>query len=117
SSQSQEKTWIAKADLHNDSSPLSVGTLTFTQANVVGSPVRVTGTLTNLEPNTRYHGFHVHMFALPDGIWDCSQAGAHWNPYETTHGGRNDPTERRHVGDLGNIWYLFYIVSSSSLSY
>ncbi|CAF0895700.1 unnamed protein product [Rotaria sp. Silwood1] len=79
-----EKTWIAKADLHNDSSPLSVGTLTFTQANVVGSPVRVTGTLTNLEPNTRYHGFHVHMFALPDDIWDCSQAGAHWNPYAST---------------------------------
>ncbi len=97
-----------------------MGTLIFTQADFLGSPVRVTGTLFNLMPNTQYHGFHVHMFALLDGEWNCSRAGDHWNPYGTisfsslaisssfclgkVHGARYDSIERRHVGDLGNIW-------------
>lgn len=73
--------WIARADLRADSSLLSTGTLIFTQPDIIGSPVRVTGRLFNLMPNTRYHGFHVHLFALPDGEWNCSKAGDHWNPY------------------------------------
>lgn len=83
SSQSSIKTWVAKADLHIDSSSVSIGTITFTQKDVHLAPVRVTGILKNLIPNTRYHGFHVHMFALPDGEWNCSHAGDHWNPYGT----------------------------------
>ncbi|CAF1442799.1 unnamed protein product [Rotaria sordida] len=98
------KTWVARADLHADSSSLPAGTLIFTQADFLGSPVRVTGTLINLIPNTKYHGFHVHMFGLPNGEWNCSKAGDHWNPYSTIHGDRYDSIERRHVGDLGNIW-------------
>ncbi|CAF5135409.1 unnamed protein product, partial [Rotaria sp. Silwood1] len=73
-------------------------------ANVLESPVRVTGILFNLIPNTKYHGFHVHSLALPHGEWNCSKAGDHWNPYGKTHGGRQDSIEQRHVGDLGNIW-------------
>jgi hypothetical protein len=78
------RTWIARADLHADSSLLPTGTLIFTQSDILGSPVRVTGRLFNLMPNTRYHGFHVHMFALPDGEWNCSRTGDHWNPYGDT---------------------------------
>ncbi len=75
--------WVARADLHVDASPLPIGTLMFTQSDYVGSTVRVTGTLFNLIPNTRYHGFHVHTFALLDGELNCSNAGDHWNPYGT----------------------------------
>ncbi len=73
--------WVARADLHADSSFLPVGTLTFIQTDILGSSVRVTGKLFNLMPNTRYHGFHVHMFALPNDELDCTKAGDHWNPY------------------------------------
>jgi Cu/Zn superoxide dismutase len=76
-------TWVARADLHVDSSPMPIGTLIFTQPDFLGSTVRVTGTLFNLIPNTMYHGFHVHTFALPDGEWNCTKAGEHWNPYGT----------------------------------
>lgn len=114
------RAWIARADLHADSSPVPIGTLVFSQPDFLGSSVYVSGSLFNLIPNTRYHGFHVHMFALPDGEWNCAKAGDHWNPYGNTvsaflaisshhcvgkiHGDRYDSIERRHVGDLGNIW-------------
>lgn len=117
------RAWIARADLHADSSSLPIGTLIFTQPDFLGSSVRVSGSLFNLIPNTRYHGFHVHMFALPDGEWNCAKAGDHWNPYGNRisiflsmssndwigkiHGDRYDSIERRHVGDLGNIWWIF----------
>ena len=83
SSAFEMRTWVARADLHADLSSISMGTLMFTQADFLGSPVRVTGSLTNLIPNTRYHGFHVHMFGLADDEWNCSQAGDHCNPYGT----------------------------------
>ena len=54
--------------------------------------------LSGLEPNTT-HGFHVHESGdLSDG---CNSLCAHFNPYNKTHGGRED--EERHVGDLGNL--------------
>ena len=78
---SQTTIWNARADLHADSNFLPMGTLLFTQLDGPNAPVRVTGRLTNLVPNTEYHGFHVHIFALPDFELNCSMAGDHWNPY------------------------------------
>jgi len=45
------------------------------------------------------HGFHIHEYGdLTDG---CESACAHFNPFNTTHGGLD--SEVRHEGDLGNI--------------
>ena len=45
------------------------------------------------------HGIHIHEFGnLSDG---CNTAGAHYNPYNLTHGGPG--SNMRHVGDLGNL--------------
>jgi len=45
------------------------------------------------------HGFHIHEYGdLTDG---CDSACAHFNPFNTTHGGLN--SKIRHEGDLGNI--------------
>ncbi|TPX63433.1 hypothetical protein SpCBS45565_g06616 [Spizellomyces sp. 'palustris'] len=45
------------------------------------------------------HGFHVHTFGsiFPN----CTAAGDHFNPDNTTHGAPTDSV--RHAGDLGNI--------------
>ncbi|KND04748.1 uncharacterized protein SPPG_00453 [Spizellomyces punctatus DAOM BR117] len=45
------------------------------------------------------HGFHVHAFGsiFPN----CTAAGDHFNPDNTTHGAPTDSV--RHAGDLGNI--------------
>lgn len=45
------------------------------------------------------HGFHVHNYGdLTDG---CKSACSHFNPFNKTHGNRNE--KNSHVGDLGNI--------------
>ena len=45
------------------------------------------------------HGLHVHEIATED--YNCNQAGSHYNPTGSHHGGRNGDT--RHVGDFGNV--------------
>lgn len=45
------------------------------------------------------HAIHVHTFGdLTDG---CTSAGAHYNPFNKTHGSLT--SEMRHIGDLSNI--------------
>ena len=71
------------------------GKVTFTQKN---DGVEIVAELTGLHPGE--HGFHVHEFG------DCSMAdgkcaGGHFNPTGMPHGGPD--SEKRHVGDLGNI--------------
>ena len=60
--------------------------------------VRVKIDLSELEPNST-HGFHVHESG--DLTKGCDSTCAHFNPYNKTHGSRDDI--ERHVGDLGNI--------------
>jgi len=54
--------------------------------------------LEGFEPKT-IHGFHVHESG--DLTSGCDSMCAHFNPYNQTHGGKDDLI--RHVGDLGNL--------------
>jgi Cu-Zn family superoxide dismutase len=71
------------------------GIVTF---EVVKGGVRVVASISGLTPGK--HGFHIHEFG------DCSSddgmaAGAHFDPTAMPH---SDPmSNRRHVGDLGNV--------------
>lgn len=72
------------------------GTLTL---KAEGDGVRLTGSVTGLEPNST-HGFHVHEkgdCSAPD----ASSAGGHYNPTSKPHG---DPKgSEHHLGDMTNI--------------
>jgi Cu-Zn family superoxide dismutase len=62
------------------------------------SNVTIDINLTGLPKNASL-GFHIHAAGdLSDG---CTSACAHFNPFNTTHGGID--SKIRHVGDLGNI--------------
>lgn len=78
-----------------------------TQGNIKGfilfsekqntNDILVSLNLQNVPPGK--HGFHIHTSGdLREG---CSSLCSHFNPYNSTHGGRDDKI--RHVGDLGNI--------------
>lgn len=72
------------------------GTVKFTETT--NDLVLVDVNLEGFEPNT-IHGFHVHESG--DLTLGCDSMCAHFNPYNQTHGGRDDTI--RHVGDLGNL--------------
>ncbi|CAF0872257.1 unnamed protein product [Didymodactylos carnosus] len=94
---------FARANVHFDASESVMGTLYFIQARDV-SPVIIRGTLTGLEPNQTYHGFHVHEFEVNEGKPNCTAAGGHFNPSNQRHGAPTASLTQRHVGDLGNIY-------------
>jgi Cu-Zn family superoxide dismutase len=54
--------------------------------------------LSGLKKNS-IHGFHIHEAG--DISDNCMSAGAHFNPYNKNHGGRD--SKERHIGDLGNL--------------
>jgi superoxide dismutase, Cu-Zn family len=60
--------------------------------------VRVRATITGLTPGN--HGFHIHQFGDITRS-DGKAAGGHFNPELNDHAHRE--SEKRHVGDLGNI--------------
>lgn len=85
----------AIAVLHPTKGSEVQGTVTF---EVVEKGVRVVADVTGLAPGK--HGFHIHEFG------DCSSAdgtsaGGHFNPTGMPHS--MPSSEKRHVGDLGNI--------------
>ncbi|CAF3200208.1 unnamed protein product [Rotaria socialis] len=91
----------ATANLQLHTTATSIGTLTFSQQDA-NSPVQITGTLRSLNISAN-HGFHVHTYGVSESSPNCTAAGGHFNPYNTSHGPRNATIMQRHVGDLGNI--------------
>ncbi|CAE6395047.1 unnamed protein product [Rhizoctonia solani] len=73
----------------------SVGSLEFEEID--DGKIHLYGTITGLSAGK--HGIHVHIWGDLSG--GCESVGAHFNPYNKTHGGPQSP--ERHVGDLGNI--------------
>lgn len=71
------------------------GTVTFTKS---GNEVNVVAEVSGLKPGK--HGFHVHQFG-DCSAKDATSAGDHYNPTNNPHA--NHDTEKRHMGDLGNI--------------
>ncbi|KAI8148402.1 superoxide dismutase [Cu-Zn]-like protein [Fennellomyces sp. T-0311] len=62
-----------------------------------GISTTIYANLTSVPPGD--HGFHIHQYGdLSEG---CESMGAHFNPFNKTHGGPTDKV--RHVGDLGNV--------------
>ncbi|KAF9934227.1 Superoxide dismutase [Cu-Zn] [Linnemannia zychae] len=72
------------------------GTVRFTQESE-DTPVHIQAEITGAPAGA--HGFHVHEFG--DNTNGCISAGAHYNPFQKTHGGPSASV--RHAGDLGNI--------------
>ncbi|UJR27139.1 hypothetical protein I4U23_008438 [Adineta vaga] len=89
----------ANVRLHNTAQ--SIGTLQFSQ-NDANSVVKITGTLSSLNASSS-QGFHVHAVGVMENMPNCTAAGAHFNPYNTSHGPHDANITSRHVGDLGNI--------------
>ena len=89
------KNTMAVAVVHGLGEHKVKGKVTFTQK---ADGVEIVAELTGLQPGE--HGFHVHEFG------DCSMAdgkcaGGHFNPTGMPHG--SPDSEKRHVGDFGNI--------------
>ena len=71
------------------------GIIMFYQINDL---VLVDCNIRGLPPNAKL-GFHIHEAG--DLTDECKSACAHFNPFNSCHGGPN--SANRHVGDLGNI--------------
>ena len=71
------------------------GEVTFTK---VEGGVRVVAEIKGLKPGE--HGFHIHEFGDVSSP-DAMSAGGHFNPDNAEHAGPH--SDKRHVGDLGNI--------------
>lgn len=67
-----------------------------------GRRVQITGVVRGLEPNSK-HGFHIHEFGDLSDLQKGQSVGDHFSPEGTPHGRPDDPADKRHVGDLGNI--------------
>ena len=70
-------------------------TIHFIQENDITT---IFGQVFGLTPNMK-HGFHIHECG--DLTDDCNSCCAHYNPYNSIHGGPE--SAERHVGDLGNL--------------
>lgn len=83
-------------DTNNPNSTGAIGTCIITQT--AGKRAHIVLELEGLLPNS-VHGWHFHEKGIISP--NCTAAGAHFNPYNTTHG--DVEAELRHVGDVGNF--------------
>ncbi|KAI8075859.1 copper/zinc superoxide dismutase [Gilbertella persicaria] len=72
------------------------GTIQFSQQDR-HTPTHIFANITGLTEGD--HGIHIHQSGDLSG--GCATTGAHYNPFNRTHGGLDN--KERHVGDLGNI--------------
>ncbi|KAI8991184.1 superoxide dismutase [Mycotypha africana] len=75
------------------------GTVLFSQESI-NSPTEIFANITGLDANTE-HGLHIHE--LGDLIEGCASLGAHYNPFNTTHGAPDAADDKHHAGDFGNV--------------
>ena len=73
-----------------------IGTVVFEELSNK-KDIKIIINLTNIK--TGLHGFHIHETG--NLIEGCSSCCSHFNPLNTTHGGKD--SKERHIGDLGNI--------------
>ncbi|KAF9421131.1 hypothetical protein HW555_002843 [Spodoptera exigua] len=89
------ETRVAIAHLQSQQSV--TGQIEFTES---AKGLHIQGVIVGLPPGA--YGFHVHEFG--DVRPGCNEAGRHFNPEGSTHGGRESKV--RHVGDLGNVLFV-----------
>lgn len=73
------------------------GTLRFRQD---AETTHIQGELEGLDPGR--HGLHIHVTGDCSAA-DATSAGGHFAPDDDPHGSPDEPVDRHHVGDLGNI--------------
>jgi len=73
------------------------GTLNFRQD---AETTHIEGSLQGLDPGR--HGLHIHVTGDCSAA-DAASAGGHFGPDDDPHGSPDEPVDRHHVGDLGNI--------------
>lgn len=74
-----------------------IGTINFSQKSSIDN-VKINGEIENL---LAMHAFHIHEFPLEGN--NCTSAGFHFNPNNSTHGGPGKEFKMKHLGDMGNI--------------
>ena len=86
---------MARCYMIPDNNSTASGEVKFTQideSSPVTIEIKVFGT-------AAIHGFHIHEKGSIEG--GCLASGAHYNPFNQSHGGADTIT--RHMGDLGNV--------------
>lgn len=73
------------------------GVINFSQKSNLDN-VKINGEIENL---LAIHAFHIHEFPMKGN--NCTSAGFHFNPTNSTHGGPGKESLFKHLGDLGNI--------------
>ncbi|CAH8848719.1 unnamed protein product [Trichobilharzia szidati] len=63
-----------------------------------GPEMHITGSVSGL-PNNKKLGVHIHEYGTTGN--NCLDAGPHFNPFDSNHGGLTGSP--RHPGDLGNL--------------
>jgi len=84
--------------------------ITFTQLS--SKITEIVYYIEGLEPFS-VHAMHIHQFG--DQRKGCESAGAHFNPYNASHGAPENNKNHRHVGDLGNIMADAHGVASGTI--